>query len=125
MSAPTNRLVEQLKRAEQCPRFESCSAPVCPLMGMTGRHLRGDPVCAYLKEAVKDGGEARLKWYLPEHLVEGVVEAVPVAIALHGDIAKRLLRASEQTSKLDGAARARTYQRVSAQAEVRHEQEKT
>jgi len=60
-----------------------------------------------MKEAVKAGGRARLKWYLPEHLVEEVVAAIPAAKALHGDIARQLRRASTQRSKLDGAARAR------------------
>jgi hypothetical protein len=80
---------------------------VCPLIGIGGTHLRGEQVCFFLKEAVKAGGEARLKWYLPEHLAQEVVEAIPAAKALHGDIARQLKRASVQGSKLDGAAHAR------------------
>jgi hypothetical protein len=60
-----------------------------------------------MREAVKAGGEARLKWYLPEPLAKEVVEAIPAAKALHGDIARQLRRASMQGSKLDGAAHAR------------------
>lgn len=107
MSAPAKFAREDIERAQRCPRFDSCSAPVCPLMGMSGRHVRGDAVCPLLMEAVKVGGEARLKCYLPDDLARAVVEAIPVAIALHGDIARALQRASAQGSKLDGAAHAR------------------
>lgn len=96
-----------VRRMERCPRFDGCSAPVCPLMGLTGTHLRGDEVCFYLREASKPGGEARLRCYLPEDLKETIVEATSTAIALHGDIARALRRASTQGSKLDGAAHAR------------------
>jgi hypothetical protein len=107
VSAPTKFPREELRRAERCPRFDGCSAPVCPLMGMGGTHLRGEPVCFFLREAVKVGGEARLRLRLPEDLATAVVEAGSVAIALQGDIGRALRRASKQGSKRDGAAHAR------------------
>lgn len=79
MSAPAKFSREYIERAQRCPRFDSCCAPVCPLMGMRGRHLRGDAVCPLLKEAVKVGGGAQLKCSLPDELAKVVVEPSPPA----------------------------------------------
>ncbi len=40
-----------------CPRFDHCNAPLCPLDDWTLRHhVKGEPVCFYLREAAKHGG---------------------------------------------------------------------
>jgi hypothetical protein len=33
----------------QCPRWEKCEAPLCPLDTRTGSHLPGESVCWYLR----------------------------------------------------------------------------
>jgi hypothetical protein len=93
-------------KMEACPRFNRCSAPICPLYG-GGIHLTGEDVCFFAREAVKEGGEHRLRLYLSEHMVEGIVEALPRMRSLSGDITRRLTRASKQGSKLAGACGAR------------------
>jgi hypothetical protein len=94
---------------EDCPRFDFCNAPVCPLVpsSLAGPHLRGEEVCPYLREAAKAGGEARLACYLPINLQQAVLAALPQAMALGGDISRALARASKSGSQLDAAARAR------------------
>jgi hypothetical protein len=100
-------LARELALAQRCPRFERCSAAVCPLLPSSGGHGRGERICPYLREAVKPGGEARLRCSLPEEVARTIVEAIPRVIALHGAIARALRRASVQGSKLDAAAKAR------------------
>jgi len=91
----------------RCPRFDSCSAPVCPLGNLSVGHGRGEPICPFLKEAVKPGGTAVLHRYLPEDLARAIQEAAPKVIALYGDIARRLRRASTQGSRMEQIERAR------------------
>jgi len=84
-----------------CPKFISCSAPVCPLGDITVSHLRGEPICKYLMEQVKPGGKARLRGCLAGEMVDTIGKALPQIQNSHGDIKKRLQRASETGSKMD------------------------
>ena len=45
-------------KIEDCPRFDRCSAPICPLDTdwQLRTHLPGEPICAFLREAAKQGG---------------------------------------------------------------------
>lgn len=92
-----------------CPRFGHCSAPACPLWpnSLAGSHRRGDEACAHLMEAAKPQGAERLRGLLPDPLQQGVLAALPSALALGGDLSRRLRRAAQQGSKADAAARAR------------------
>lgn len=38
---------------QDCPRYESCSAPMCPLTA-GGSYLDGEPLCFYVREHAKD-----------------------------------------------------------------------
>ena len=44
-----------------CPKFDGCSAPICPLDPDWSRriHRKGEPLCFYLLESVKPGARAR------------------------------------------------------------------
>lgn len=87
---------------EQCPRWEQCSAPICPLDQdwRVRPHLRGDPICLWLREAVKEGGEGLLRRHLPWELCQAVLRCLPEAMATVGIISMRLQRASRQGSKV-------------------------
>jgi hypothetical protein len=99
---------------ESCPKFSTCSAPVCPLddQWRSARHLRKEPTCLYLREVSKAGGEARVRALLPAELADPVVrvyrevitpqEGTPDGQGL-GEL-RRVLETSATTgSKLDGA----------------------
>jgi len=60
-----------------CPKWESCSAPICPLdtRWRESTHLAGERVCLYLREASKPGGRALLEGALPGELVSKVLVA--------------------------------------------------
>ena len=46
-------------KIEDCPRFDRCSAPICPLDAdwRHRAHLTGEPICVFLREAAKQGGK--------------------------------------------------------------------
>jgi len=47
-------------KMEECPKFNKCSAPVCPLYTSINKqeHLENERTCYYLLEAQKMGSEA-------------------------------------------------------------------
>lgn len=85
----------------KCPRFDSCSAPICPLdPGWRHRKLVGiEAACFWLREAVKDGGEAEIRAALPDDMARLVLDAVRPMSAAHAAIAYTLKRASRSGSK--------------------------
>ena len=91
----------------QCPRFEKCSAPICPLDEDWGKRIqRGDEkVCFWLTESVKNGGVARLNESLPTNLVEVILRRRPLLSDRHGRIRRVLESASRTASKIDLAER--------------------
>ena len=86
----------------QCPRWERCSAPICPLDPdwPNRKHICREPICHWLKESVKQGGEGVLEQHLPRELAEEVVRVAPLVAATVGDISRRLRRASRQGSRV-------------------------
>lgn len=96
-------ILDTLKKgAARCPRFDSCNAPICPLDDwQRAQHLDGEPVCGLLCELVKDGGEARLRAYLPGALVNTLAEVFPKITARWERVRSRLEQASRTGSKLE------------------------
>jgi hypothetical protein len=98
---------------ETCPKFNTCSAPICPLDRGWRRavHLPGERTCYYLRCAVKPGEADRLagdpvgRVVLP--LVGPVAERFP-------DIARTLARAA--TSGVRGGGRMPPARAKSARA---------
>ena len=85
-----------------CPRYDRCSAPICPLdpRCLHAQHLPGDPVCLWLRELSKPDGEAALRSVLREEVAATVARVAPGIIATQGCIRSALQRASRQGSKL-------------------------
>jgi hypothetical protein len=63
----------------QCPRFDSCSAPVCPLDSnwQSVPHLHGERACFWLMEIGKRGGEASVATRLRGEVFEKVSQVHP------------------------------------------------
>lgn len=97
----------RIQNPRECPRFEHCAAPICPLdpEWRARRHLVGDPLCLYLREAVKPEAEANLSPHLPRATIESVLSVVPTIAARHGDIRRRLAKAARASSKLASSRR--------------------
>ena len=90
---PNNKTVIQMA---QCPRFDRCCAPICPIDTDWGErvHQKGEPVCAYLRRYAKDPLWGQKQVTVPTELWLRVVEAYPQVIARYVPIKKALKRAS-------------------------------
>ena len=89
-------------RSSLCPRYERCSAPVCPFDREWEKriHIKGEPVCGLLLELAKDDGEANLRGSLPGQAVDRVVGSAPSLLARWAPLRRAFERASKQLSKL-------------------------
>ena len=92
-----------------CPRWERCSAPVCPLDAEWRQrsHVRGEAVCGLLLELAKADGEATLRGCLPAELVETGVAVAPGMLHRWGPLRRASEKASKSGSKLRQSARLR------------------
>jgi hypothetical protein len=87
---------------QSCPRWRSCSAPICPLDTdwRLRKHLQSEPTCGLLLELAKPGGEATLRACLPAKVAEGAISVAAEVMAAHGPIRRACGRASRSGSKL-------------------------
>lgn len=87
-----------------CPRFDRCRAPLCPLDDWKScHHVKGEPVCFYLREAAKHGGTLPPRGDIPTELTGLVSQAYREIVcspcSRWGDIRRRLARAALSPSK--------------------------
>lgn len=95
---------------ESCPRYESCSAPVCPLDARwdSRAYVRGEAVCGLVLEAVKPNGADSVRVVLKdEAATAAVIKAAPEIAQRFPFIARRLDRASSQGSRVRSVLAAR------------------
>jgi hypothetical protein len=87
--------------AIRCPKFEDCSAPVCPLDAdwRKRRHLHGERVCLWLRELVKPHGVERVAEGVGRPLALALVETLPEVEASNSDIRHKLQRAAATGTK--------------------------
>lgn len=91
-----------LMNGRDCPRWESCAANVCPLDADWRKrsHLKGEPVCLWLREVVKPDGEAILRASIGDDAAAQVVAALPAIEAAYGTLRRALKRASQHGSRV-------------------------
>lgn len=85
-----------------CPRWERCSAPICPLdpRHLQSAHLDGERICFWLVEASKRGGRLPKDPRLAGALVAAVEEAYPRIVDRFGPVRWELKRAAQRGSRL-------------------------
>ncbi len=85
-----------------CPKFDQCSAPICPLDADWERrsHLDGERVCFYLTEHSKQAARPILRGVLAAEHYTAVANQFSRIIAAHPLIKKQLLRSSKNNSRL-------------------------
>ena len=85
-----------------CPRFERCSAPICPLDAdwRKRRHVQGERVCGLALEAVKPNAKAVFSGAGMDNLFPVVVGAIPEISQRWGAIRHALERAQQAASKM-------------------------
>ena len=84
-----------------CPKFKSCSAPICPLDEDWNlrSQLNGERVCYYLTEYSKEAVRPILKEGLAVEHYEAIVEHYPRIIALHPPIKWQLSRSCKNSPR--------------------------
>jgi hypothetical protein len=103
--------VESRITPEQCPKYDTCNAPICPLYQhwRKSQHLRGEPSCLYMREMSRDGGHDIVHTAISPELVRAVSEAFEEVVygirplpADHGfgELRRVILRASLKGSKI-------------------------
>jgi len=84
-------------KPNDCPKFESCSAPICPLGYADGVYLDGEPVCFYVRQVAK-GEAASIE--LEAALLEKAEKSLQIRLRLgNSDYQKQIRRAAQSPSK--------------------------
>lgn len=88
---------------KNCPRYLTCSAPVCALDPDWRKrcHLPGERVCLWLTEFAKPSGSERIRLVLTEEQAQRVAEAYPNVLSRSSIIRNALQQASVTGSRLD------------------------
>jgi hypothetical protein len=86
---------------KECPRFDRCNAPICPLDPdvLDRVHAKGDSVCHYLRLYVKNALWGLKPRSLPANLPIRVAEVYPQLIARYGPLKDALERAAKSPPK--------------------------
>ena len=86
---------------KECPRFDRCNAPICPLDPdvLDREHLKGEAVCYYLRLYAKNALWGLKPGSVPAKLPIRVAEVYPQLIACYGTLKDALLRAAKSPPK--------------------------
>ena len=86
---------------KECPRFDKCNAPICPLDPdvLDRVHIKGDPVCHYLRLYVKRALWGLKPGSLPANLPIRVAELYPLLFFRYAPLKAALLRAAKSPPK--------------------------
>lgn len=85
-----------------CPKFEGCSAPICPLDPDWSHrvHCKGEPVCFYLLESVKPGARARFEGSMAITLYHAMERSMDALCTGHAPIRKAVARAKRTGARM-------------------------
>lgn len=99
-------MLEALKNSADpmraCPKFDGCSAPICPLDPDWSRrvHRKGEPVCFYMLESVNPGTRARFKGTMAMALYHGMERSMDALCTRHAPIRRALARAKRTGARM-------------------------
>lgn len=94
-------------RAKDCPQWDTCSAAYCPL-DRAGSHIKGDPVCYYLREFYKKDAKANFENAEVAHIYQELEILAPKVIAGSRLIRKEIEKSSMTNSRLARTGRKKT-----------------
>lgn len=88
------------RRPNQCPRFNKCSAPLCPLDPSWRKRtmLRDEHMCYYLSEASKEGAYERFKKRNDFDVYMVADEVLPGMRKIFKELNREIERASKRPS---------------------------
>ena len=86
---------------KECPRFDKCNAPICPLDPdvLDRVHVKGDPVCHYLRLYVKNALWGLKPGSIPANLTIRIAAAYSRLTARYGPLKYALERAAKSPPK--------------------------
>lgn len=86
----------------QCPKFQHCNAPICPLDKdwQKRKHFKGDCICFYLLETQKHGAKANFEGLSKGYLYEAIVTLTPDIAKAYSPIKKALEKAKLSSSRM-------------------------
>mgnify|MGYP001826245683 CR=1 FL=1 len=89
-------------RMRDCLKFNRCGAPICPLDPdwRLRAHLKGEPVCLYLREYVKSDARARFRGTTKAELFVAIGNAINEIRERYAPIKRALERAKKYGTKL-------------------------
>ena len=81
----------------ECPRFDGCSAPICPIDPKWEERgcRKGEAVCFFLRHHAKNALQATNTGSVPEELAQRVVQAFPKICTRYVTIKTSLKRAAQ------------------------------
>ncbi len=85
-----------------CPKFDRCSAPICPLdADWAARvHLKGERICFYVLEYVKPGAKARFRGSTAREIYEAIQFLLPSILSRYAPLKRVLMRARRTGSRM-------------------------
>jgi hypothetical protein len=95
--------IVNLERMKLCPKFNKCSAMICPLDEKWRErvHIQGDPVCAVLLTYKKENGFHIIDYYLKYiYLLQKVIENYNLILERWGSIRRACKIAESSPAKL-------------------------
>jgi hypothetical protein len=94
--------IQEVSNVASCPKYESCSAPICPLNSnwKNARHRPGERICFYLCEAQKEGAEAIFDSVGRGYLYRLMVEATSEISNRYSVIRIALAKAAKSGSRM-------------------------
>lgn len=88
----------------KCHRFDSCSAPICPIDPEMKRrtYSKGEAICRLMLESVKPDAELIFQGTIGVLHFQAITEAAEWAKSAHSSLKRRLEHASRTPSRLGG-----------------------
>ena len=85
-----------------CPKFDHCSAPICPLdRDWKERHYcTGEPVCFYMLEYVKPGSRSRFRGGTAKEIYRVIRFLLPSILSRYAPLKRALKRALRTGSRM-------------------------
>lgn len=108
--------LHRLPQLSDCPKWESCSAPICPLdpTWEARCHRAGERVCRWLLELAKPDGSAVLASALSVETASMIAKVSPDIIARQSDIRAKLRYAAGRGSRSVAAGKLNALRRAKA-----------
>ncbi len=89
-------------KMSDCPRFDKCSAPICPLDAEWRLCLyrKGEPICFYLLEFVKPDAKAQFKGSIGVPIYEAIQTSIDTMSHRYAPLHRALERAKRTESRM-------------------------